>query len=237
MILKSLGLIIFIFAFISPLISFAGDYVNKDNVNKRNLLLFDENTPRQDTFSFDIEESERLKPRANDFELIHYDDYNIDQALEWGRQQEAGKFGYSTTGIFSFADLVANFNGLRFWNKVLLKETDPLKGAFANFFDRPYITCDIQIIDSIKNRIIVKAWEFNTRLDMSDFVDGVWDEGNNCNSYDDPIIEEKVSARIKNVSPDFSCPLIADYCLAAQDKYGYYAKYVLHPYCLIVTKE
>ena len=171
------------------------------------------------------------------FELIHYDDYNIDQALEWGRQQEAGKFGYSTTGIFSFADLVANFNGLRFWNKVLLKETDPLKGTFANFFDRPYITCDIQIIDSIKNRKIVKAWEFNTRLDMSYFVDGVWDEGNNCNSYDDPIIEEKVSARIKNVSPDFTCPLITEYCLKAREKYGYYAKYVLHPYCLIVTKE
>jgi len=171
------------------------------------------------------------------FELIHYDDYKIEQALEWGRQQESGKFGYSTTGIFSFADLVANFNGLRFWNKILLKENDPLKGAFANFFDRPYITCDIQIIDSIKSRKIVKAWEFNTRLDMSDFVDGSWDEGNNCNSYDDPIIEGKVSARIKNVSPDFSCPFVAEYCLEAQNKYGDYAKYVLHPYCLIVTKE
>ena len=68
MILKSLGLIIFIFAFIFPLISFAGE----KNVNKDNILLFDENTPRQDTFSFDIDESERLKPRANDFELIHY---------------------------------------------------------------------------------------------------------------------------------------------------------------------
>ena len=68
MILKSLGLIIFIFAFIFPLISFA---VEK-NVNKDNVLLFDENTPRQDTFSFDIDESKFLKPRANDFELIHY---------------------------------------------------------------------------------------------------------------------------------------------------------------------
>ncbi len=72
---------------------------------------------------------------------------------------------------------------------------------------------------------------------MSDFVDGTWDEGNNCNSYDDPIIEEKVSARIKNVSSDFSCPFITKYCLEAQEKYDYYAKYVLHPYCLIVTKE
>ncbi len=171
------------------------------------------------------------------FELTHYDDQTIDQALEWGRQQEAGKFGYSTTGIFSFADLVANFNGWRFWNKVLLKENDPLKGVFANFFDRPYISCDIQIIASIKGMKIVKAWEQNTEFDLSDFIDGTWDEGNNCNSYDDPIIENKVSTRIKNVSPDFSCPFIAEYCLEAQEKYGYYAKHVLHPYCLIVTKE
>ena len=79
MILKSLGLIIFIFAFIFPLISFAGE----KNVNKDNILLFDENTPRQDTFSFDIEESERLKPRANDFELIHYAPMSNKKGERW----------------------------------------------------------------------------------------------------------------------------------------------------------
>ena len=171
------------------------------------------------------------------FELTHYENQSIDQALEWGKQQEAGKFGYSTTGIFSFSDLVANFNGWRFWNKVLLKEDDPLKGLIANFFNRPYITCETQIIASIKNRKIVKAWEYNSRFDLSDYIDGTWDEGNNCNSYQDPMIEEKVTLRIKNVDPDFSCPFIAEYCLEAQEKYGYYAKHVLHPYCLIVTRE
>ena len=171
------------------------------------------------------------------FELTQYEDHTIDQVLEWGKEQEAGKFGYATTGIFSFSDLVANFNGWRFWNKVLLKEDDPLKGVIANFFNRPYITCEIQIIASIKNRRVVKAWEYNTRFDLTDYVDGAWDEGNNCNSYEDPFIEEKVTLRIKNVNPDFSCPFIAEYCLAAQEKYGYYAKYVLHPYCLIVIKE
>ena len=171
------------------------------------------------------------------FELTQYEKHTIDQVLEWGKQQEAGKFGYSTTGIFSFADLVANFNGWRFWNKVLLKEDDPLKGVIANFFNRPYISCEIQIIASIKNRKIVKAWEYNTRFDLSDYIDGTWDEGNNCNSYQNPMIEQKVISRIKNVAPDFSCPFTAEHCLDAQEKYGYYAKHVLHPLCLIVTKE
>lgn len=171
------------------------------------------------------------------FELTQYDGESVEQALEWGRQQEAGKFGYSTTGVFSFSDLVANLNGWRFWNKILLKEKDPLKGVIANFFNRQYISCERQIIASIKSKKIVKAWEFNARFDLSDYIDGTWDEGNNCNSYDDPVIEEKVTQRIKNVNPDFSCPVIAEYCLASQKKYGYYAKYVLHPYCLIVTKR
>ncbi len=171
------------------------------------------------------------------FELTHYEDHNIYQALEWGKEQESGKFGYAMTGIFSFADLVANFNGWRFWNKVLLKENDPLKGFIANIFNGPYITCEIQIIASIKNRKIVKAWEQNTRFDLSDYIDGAWDEGNNCNSYKDPIIEEKVTFRTHNVNADFNCPYIPEYCLAAKEKYGDYAKYVLHPSCLTVTKD
>jgi len=169
------------------------------------------------------------------FEFTYYDEKTIDEAIEWGRLKETGMFGYTTTGIFSYADLVANLNGWRFWNKVLLKQDDPLKGGIANFFNRPYVTCDIQIIDSIRHRRMIRAWEYNTRFDLSDYIDGAWDEGNNCNSYADPIIEEKVTSRIINVDPDFACPLNAGHCQDAQDKYGYYAKYVLHPYCLIAN--
>jgi hypothetical protein len=168
------------------------------------------------------------------FELTEYDKETLDKAVAWGRQKEAGLFGYTTTGIFSYADLVANLNGWRFWNKVLLKQDDPLKGVIANFLDRPYASCEIQIIDSIRNRKIIRAWEYNSRFDLADYIDGAWDEGNNCNSYADPMIEEKVTARIKHVDPDFVCPLNAEHCMDAQDKYGYYAKYVLHPYCLTI---
>lgn len=146
-------------------------------------------------------------------------------------EQEEGMFGYKTTGVFSFSDLVADLDGGRFWNKVLLKQDDPLKGVVANFFNRPYALCDIQIMASIKNKKVIKAWELKSRFDLSGYIDGAWDEGNNCNSYEDAVIEEKVTLSIKNVDPDFSCPYITEHCLDAQDKY------VLHPACLIVTKE
>ncbi len=168
------------------------------------------------------------------FELTDQGREPLDEALAWGRQKEAGLFGYTTTGIFSFADLVANLNGWRFWNRVLLKQDDPLQGFIANVFASAYVSCDVQFMASIRNRRIIRAWEYNARFDIGDYVDGVWDEGNNCNSYADPMIEAKVKARIKQVDPDFVCPQIAEHCREAREKYGDHAKYVLHPHCLVV---
>ena len=168
------------------------------------------------------------------FELSNRGPQALDEAVAWGREKEAGLFGYTTTGIFSYADLVANLNGWRFWNKVLLKQKDPFKNVIANLFDTPYVSCNIQIIDSIRNRKIIKAWKYKARFDFADYIDGAWDEGNNCNSYADPLIETKVTARIKQVNPDYVCPLIPEHCMDAQNKYGDYAKYVLHPYCLTI---
>ena len=171
------------------------------------------------------------------FELTQEEGGNIEQALQWGKEQEDGKYGYTTTGIFSFADLVANFNGLRFWNRVLGKNDDPLLGFVANLLDSPYVTCNIQVVASLKHMKIVKAWEYNKKFDLSVYIDGVWDEGNNCNSYADPVIEEKVSLRTVEVDSQFKCPFIPQICLEAREKYGKYAKQILHPYCLVVPEK
>ncbi len=167
------------------------------------------------------------------FDLTTFGNETLEEAIQWGRKKETGLFGYTTTGIFSYADLVANLNGWRFWNRILLRHDDPLKSFVANYFTRPYVTCSVQFVESIKQRKIIKAWELNTRFDLSDYIDGAWDEANNCNSYADPIIEHKVTLRMNHVDPDFTCPLNPHHCLDAQNKYGYYAKYVLHPFCLI----
>lgn len=168
------------------------------------------------------------------FNLTQNDDQNLHEALEWGRQQETGKFGYLTTGIFSFSDLSANFNGWRFWNKVLLRDNDPLKGFVGNLLNRPYAKCKIQIIDSFKHKEIIREWEHTSSFQVSDYLDGSWDEGNNCNSFEDPVIEEKVNNRIQQIYPDFNCPVKGEQCLQSKEKYGYYAKYILHPQCLVV---
>ena len=75
MFFNRLRLVIFIFISIFPLISFAGEndgeYKKYKDVDEDRLLLFDD-TPRFQNLSFDIDESDRLKPKANDFELLHF---------------------------------------------------------------------------------------------------------------------------------------------------------------------
>ncbi len=166
------------------------------------------------------------------FELTRGAGAELGPALSWGHEQEQGKFGYATTGIYSFADLAANFDGWIFWNKILLRANDPLKGWLGNFRNGPYVTCRLQLWESIRQQQIVRAWSYRAAFDLSDYLSGGWDERNNCNSYQNPVIEEKVASRIQRVAPDFSCPLDKSACVAAKKKYGDYARYLLHPACL-----
>ena len=166
------------------------------------------------------------------FEIGEEEDGGLGEAIVWGRGKEEGMFGTTTTGIFSYADMVANFNGWRFWNRVLLEEPDPLNSFVERLFDRAYVSCDIQVIESLRQLRVVRAWEVNRRFDLRDYIDGTWDEGNNCNSYADPVIEEKVENRIAEIYPGYSCPLNIEACIEARDRYGIYAHAILHPACL-----
>ena len=76
MIIKREASIIFLFALIFPVVLFAGQNDGDDTqnigINEENLILFNDNTPKFDKFPFDIDESKRLRPKANDFELINF---------------------------------------------------------------------------------------------------------------------------------------------------------------------
>ncbi len=171
------------------------------------------------------------------FEMTREDGKTLAEALSWGRDQEEGVYGYRTTGIFSYADLTANFHGYRFWNRILGKERDPLKKGIGRLLEKPYVGCELQIIDSLRYLKIVRAWEPRASFDFSAYVDGMWDEGNNCNSYADPVIESKVLVRIRDINPSYRCPRLPQACIEAQEEYGPYAKQLLHPACLTATRR
>lgn len=167
------------------------------------------------------------------FEMTSTEDSTLYQAMQWGWEREEGRFGYTTTGIFSYADLVANFNGWRFWNNILHKEEDPLQGVIANFFATPYIKCGIRILDSLRSRSLIYGWTTKKKFDLMEYLDGTWDERNNCVGYKNKEIEDKVTSRIRAVAPHFSCPVSKEECKVAKTRYGSRAEKLLHPACLI----
>ncbi|THB77818.1 MAG: hypothetical protein D6B25_05800 [Desulfobulbaceae bacterium] len=166
------------------------------------------------------------------FELTRFKDQPLLSAMQWGIAQEEGTFGLATTGIFSYGDLVANFNGWRFWNRVRKYHPDPLQNAVSRFFSIPYVKCATRIKDSFMYKKRVKEWRIGIPFDLRNYLDSAWDEGNNCSSYKDPIIEDKVMRRISAIDPEHSCPAEPSACRESREKYGAFARYLLHPNCL-----
>lgn len=91
---------------------------------------------------------------------------SIESTLAIGQQAENGILGAYTTGVMSYGDMVAEFNGMRFWNHVLAKKADILGVNLG-----PYVKCENN------NWIKIKP------IDFSDYVDDAWDEGINCSKF------------------------------------------------------
>lgn len=74
------------------------------------------------------------------------------------------------TGVFSYADLAANFNGMRFWNNILGKDDDVLGDQFNI---APYILCQ-------NNKWIENP---ESPIDFSHYIDASMDESVNCSKF------------------------------------------------------
>ena len=163
------------------------------------------------------------------FETAYRDGGGVAEAMAWGEGTEKTYFGHYTTGVHSYADLVANFEGMRFWQRVRGGAGDPLEmGRYRN---RPYVRCG--------RRFWVfgeRQWILWRKLDLDDYVTPVWDEAVNCCSYRNEKIEVLVTSRIAELSEavgvDLTCSVDPDECARARQRYGEWAPRRLHPTCL-----
>lgn len=127
----------------------------------------------------------------------------------------SGEFGEKTiyggnilaTGVFSYADLVANFNGMRFWNDIFYKRPDVLQEGHG-----PYVKC-------VNDRFVkVKNIDFRFYFD-----DGV-DEAINCVRLATKKAAAKVRRRVSSLYPDlkreYVCPLEPSKLQPLMKKYG-----------------
>jgi hypothetical protein len=98
------------------------------------------------------------------------------------------------TGVFAYADLAANFNGMRFWNSVLGKREDILGQKIS-----PYLSCSDGKFVQVGS------------IDFSKFIDASFDESINCSKFarnrSVKKVFEALDKRSKLKGVEYKCPM------------------------------
>jgi hypothetical protein len=146
----------------------------------------------------------------------HYlEGMDLKRVLELGAAAEKLYLGGNVlaTGVFTYADLAANFNGMRFWNHLLQKEDDAL-GKEHNL--GPYIVCE------------GGRWRQNPErpLDLSRYVDKTMQENVNCSKFASQSGVDKFNAALaefgarSGTPASFVCPVSRQALEDAARKYA-----------------
>lgn len=140
---------------------------------------------------------------------------------------DSGVFGEKTlyggnklaTGVFSYADLSANFNGMRFWNHMLQKRADVMGDNFG-----PYIVCNQD-----------NQWEQVKNIDFTHYFDESNDEAINCSKFPTEKTAKKYAQVVKSLAVSgehftgsAGCPIDPQALDAMKKKYGQFSKYILN---------
>ena len=111
--------------------------------------------------------------------------------LKYGSEQEAAKqsayteraiFGSGTTGSYSNADLVANYEGYRFYRSLFDDDVVPGKPAILRWENG--------------------GWIIRREFDWADHVNEYWDEALNVNHYDN-LIYKHIRERMVSLCPQY----------------------------------
>ncbi len=104
------------------------------------------------------------------------------EAAEHSAYTERALFGQMTTGSYSNADLVANYEGFRFYLSLFNGNVIPGKPAILAWQD--------------------DHWVIQRKFTFADHVNEYWDEALNVNDYD-KVLHPYMEVRLKTFCPDF----------------------------------
>ncbi len=128
----------------------------------------------------------------------------------WGEKTILGGLPL-ITGVFSYGDLTANFNGMRFWNHILQKNDDALGSQYN---EGPYVVCQ------------ENHWHRKKMVDFKKYIDDAWDEGINCSKFFSKNALTKFTKRINDLG--FSCPIAPEALNQLTVKYGPLSKWLIN---------
>lgn len=134
---------------------------------------------------------------------------SLERAIAWGQGTEKGKYGYGVSGIYSYADLASNYEGLRFWLSFVDEASDI----------EPYVSCENGL------------WTRVRKFDLNEYISAAWDEGYNCNDYLAASANEKVKKAISSLG--FSCPIDTAKCDEFASRFDLYelGDHMISPSC------
>ncbi len=142
---------------------------------------------------------------------------DIKASVEYGELTESLYYGVMTTGVYSHADLVANFNGMRFYNAITGENPDPLG---SGNMPEAYVRC------------LDRQWKRIRDFDWLDYVDAAWDEAVNLNYFRDEDLLEKALKRmeetLKSQPDDCGCTASDPEKSTLETKYGHFSASLLN---------
>lgn len=166
----------------------------------------------------DVDKFEHLFGRGfKYFQKYYLQKKPLEEIFKFGHRSERIFLGANTTGVYSYGDLAANFNGMRFWNHMLGKNDDIL-GEEYNI--QPYIICD----DG--------RWVQNNDINFLHYIDHSFDEAINCSKLRTKSLYKKVLKQIRFLEEtegkSFQCPIDSSPIPELLEKYQAYKNKILN---------
>jgi hypothetical protein len=168
-----------------------------------------------------VDKFEHMFGRGFSYFKQHYlEAKTVEKAIKSGVFGEKTIYGGNkiATGVFSYADLSANFNGMRFWNHILQKSDDVIGDNHG-----PFIKC------------INQKWEQTKEIDFTHYIDSSMDEAINCSKFPTKKTAQKyrdeVSKTIQREGLSNStngCPLINIQNEGITNKYKNISKWIIN---------
>lgn len=149
-----------------------------------------------------IDKLDHFLDQGFDYFILFRKAQNLESIFSYGRKMESTYFGLQLTGVYSYADLTANYEGFLFWSQVV--------GGL-----HPYFKCESG------------KWRQVRNFTWSDYVNAAWDEGINCSHYINESIRDAVTK-----SQTIKCPVQIEACQLAAVHYGSLAREIINPECL-----
>ncbi len=155
------------------------------------------------------------------FKNFYLKDKSIKKTLNSGVFGEKTLYGGNklATGVFSYADLAANFNGMRFWNHILQLREDLINDNYG-----PIIKCQNNKWVKVKN------------LDFTHYIDESMDEAINCSKFPTKKTAQKYENAVKETilkeqiafTNKEGCPLEKNSFINLKEKYGDITRFIIN---------